>query len=532
MVFHLAPRRILAATLVAAAFALPAAAPAETTLRFVPASELKILDPIWTTALITRAHGFMIYDTLFGMAADGEIRPQMVADYSASDDHKTWEFTLRPGLKFHDGAPVTADDVIASLARWSKRDALGQKMYAALDSIEATGENSFRMTFTQPFAAVLDALGKPNPPVPFIMPKRVAETPADKQIDDLTGSGPFMLAKGDFRPGGRVTYHKNPDYMPRSDAPSGFAGAKAVKVDRMDWVMLGDPQTQANALLNGEVDLLEVIPSGRFQELKKSPSVELLYDLRPGGTFTAHFNHKIPPFDNPKIIQAAMLAINQKALLKAQSPEAPELMAECPSIYVCGSRYASDDTGFFTGKPQFDKAKALLKEAGYDGKPVVLMLPGDFPFLRTITTVYGELLKLAGFQLDVQSVDWGTLVSRRASKAPVDQGGWNTFVTYWGAEDASNPLTYTPLTGTGDAGYFGWPDVPELVALQQQFLDTTDADKRAELAAKIQTAALEAGVLVPLGNARGPIPVRKGVVSGVIASPAATVVPWNIEKKE
>lgn len=511
----------------AAALALNATALAQGVLRTVPSSDLKILDPVWTTALITRNHGFMIYDTLFAPDDKGTIRPQMVDKHSVNADSTVWRFTLRPGLKFHDGTPVTATDVEASLKRWSRRDVLGQKMYAALESFTVDSPTSFTMKFRQPFGLVLDALGKSGPLVPFIMPKSVAETPADKQIDSLVGSGPFTLDKADFRPGDRVVYRRNPAYVPRKEPASGMAGGKAVKLDRVEWVFLRDPQTQANALLNGEIDMLEVVPSSHYPQLRTNPGVEMV-DVVPAGTYTAIYNHKVPPFNDARVRRAAMLAINQEAMLRAQNTYR-EFYKPCASLYLCGSVYTTANNSFFTGKPQFEEARRLLKEAGYDGKPVVIMLPGDLAALSRLPMVYGELLKQAGFNVDVQTTDWASLVTRRTKKDPADKGGWNVFVTYWGGADASSPVTYTPLTGNGDQGYFGWPVDDEVETLKTQFLQTADAGKRKEIAARIERRALESGVLGPIGEGKGPTVVRRGVVTGLLPAPA--VVYWNVQKK-
>lgn len=527
MATHPSLRRAAAATLAALALAFSAGASAETVLRTVPSSDLKILDPVWTTANITRNHGFMIYDTLFGMDEKGAIKPQMVDKYTVGADNKVWSFTLRPGLKFHDGAPVTAQDVIASLARWAKRDSLGQKMYEAMDSIAPEGPNGFRMTFRQPFAVVLEALGKPSPLVPFIMPRRVAETPADKQIDELTGSGPFTLAKQDFRPGDRIVYRKNTAYVPRKEPASGLAGGKVVHVDRVEWVLLRDSQTQTNALLNGEVDMLEGVPAAAYADMRTNEKIELV-DVMPAGLFTVIYNHKLPPFNNPKALKAAMLAINQEAMLRAQATFR-DFYKPCASIYLCGSTYASDKTGFFTGKPQFEEARRLLKDSGYDGKPVVILLPGDAPALNKLPAVYGQLLKQVGFNVDVQTTDWATLVTRRTKKDPVENGGWNAFITFWGGVDASSPLTYSALTGNGDQGYFGWPVDPELEKLKSRFIEATDLAQRKDIAAQIQLRVLEGGVVGPLGEGKAPTAVRRGVVSGLLKSPA--VLYWNVQKK-
>lgn len=518
-------RRRCAATLLAA-LALCTAASAQQVLRVVPSSDLKVLDPVWTTANITRNHGFMIYDTLFGMDEKGVIQPQMVDTYSASADNKVWSFTLRPGLRFHDGSPVTAQDVIASLARWGKRDGLGQQMYAAMERIEAEGSNGFRMTFRQPFGVVLDALGKPTPNAPFIMPRKAAETPADQQLDNLIGSGPFTLRKEDFRPGDRAIYRKNTEYVPRKEPASSLAGGKVVKVDAVEWVFLRDPQTQVNALLNGEVDVVEVLPAARTAEVRASDKTRV-EDVLPPGIYSAHYNHKVPPFDHPKILRAALLAINQEAMLRGQVVDRERYKA-CASIYLCSSPYGGSPTGFFTGKPQFEEARKLLKEAGYDGKPVVLMLPSDSPALNRLPLVYGELLKQAGFKVDVQQMDWASLVTRRAKKDPADKGGWNVFITYWGGVDVSSPLTHTPLTGSGDAGFFGWATDAQLEALKKKFIETSDAAQRKSLAAQIQTRALESGVIGPLGEVHGPTGVARNV-SGLLRSPVNLY--WNVEKK-
>lgn len=519
-------RRFCSLALSALALAAAGPAGAETVLRTVPSSDLKIIDPIWTTANITRNHGYMVYDTLFAADDKGQIKPQMVDKFTASSDNRLWTLTLRPGLKFHDGTPVTAQDVVASLARWGKRDALGQRLYAALDSISAEGPQTVRLAFKKPFGVLLEALGKSSSPVPFIMPRRVAETPADRQIDDFTGSGPFTLAKDDFRPGDRAIYRKFAGYQPRKEPASGLAGGKVVKVDRVEWVFLRDPQTQANALLNGEVDMTELVPATRNPEQILNDKIELL-ELLPAGAYSALFNHKQPPFNHPKARRAAMLAVNQEALLRAQVVYR-DYYKPCASVFLCGSTYASDG-GFFTGKPQFEEARRLLKESGYDGKPVLLMLPGDAPALNKMPVVYGELLKQVGFNVTVQSMDWATLITRRARKDPVEAGGWSIFITAWGGSDIASPISFSALTGNGDDGFFGWPVDEELESLKTQFIETADLARRKALAARIQTRALEGGVIAPLGEAKAISAVRRGAVSGLLAAPAVPY--WNVEKK-
>jgi peptide/nickel transport system substrate-binding protein len=195
----------------AAALALPllagAAQPAATeTLRVVMHSDLKIVDPIWTTAYISRNHGYMVYDTLFAMNEKFEPTPQMVESYTVSDDKLTYSFTLRDGLTFHDGQPVTAEDAVASLERWGARDTLGQTLMRFVKGFAVVDANTFTLQLTEPYGLVLLSLAKPSSNVPFVMPKRVAETPPGEQIRDYTGSGPFVFKADEWRPGAIAVY--------------------------------------------------------------------------------------------------------------------------------------------------------------------------------------------------------------------------------------------------------------------------------------------------------------------------------------
>ncbi|UUZ75315.1 ABC transporter substrate-binding protein [Polaromonas sp. P1(28)-13] len=429
-------------------------------LRVVPQSDLKILDPIWTTAFVTRNHGYAVYDTLFGVDALGKVQPQMVEAYSSSADGKTWTFTLRSGLAFHDGTPVTSADVIQSLKRWVQRDSLGQKMAAAMSGFEAKNDKTFVMTFKEPFGLLLEALSKPASVPPFIMPKSVAETPADQQIASTIGSGPFIFRTDEYRPGERIVYAKNTKYVPRKEPASGTAGGKVVNVDRMEWVVLTDAQTQASAIKNGEVDLIEWVPAEQYLALKNDPKIGFA-NLVPKGSYALHLNRLVPPFNNVKIAQAALMAINQEALLRAQMVH-KDLYNTNSSIYPSGSIYASNKTSYFTGQPQFEKAKAQLKEAGYKNEPIVLLYPANFAVLNKFPPVMAALLKQAGFNVDMQSMDWPTLVARRAMKNPSTQGGWNAFITGWNMPDNINPLFYAPITGNGEKAGSGGPPTSNL----------------------------------------------------------------------
>src|SRR5262245_1742800 len=249
----------------------------EKVLRVVPHSNLNILDPIWTTQFMARNHGCMGDGTPFGTDEKNRIQPQMVASWTVSPDKRLWTFTLRPGLEFHNGQPVTGEDVVASIARWGKRDAMGQKLMTFVERMDSPQANTFRIFLREACGIMLEALGKPSSNVPFIMPKRIADTPADQQITESIGSGPYVFKQDEFKTADKAVYVKNTKYVPRKEAPSGTAGGKHVYVDRVEWnLALRDAQAQVNALAKGEIDILERPAFESYEQLKKVPEVVIV----------------------------------------------------------------------------------------------------------------------------------------------------------------------------------------------------------------------------------------------------------------
>ncbi|HSU64272.1 MAG TPA: ABC transporter substrate-binding protein, partial [Burkholderiales bacterium] len=431
-------RRLIVAA--AALAAVCTAAAQDKVLRIVPHSNLNILDPIWTTQYMARNHGYMVYDTLFGTDEKNRIQPQMVERWGESPDHRLWSFTLRPGLAFHDGRPVTGEDVVASLERWGKRDAMGQKLMTFVERMDAPQANSFRIFLREACGFVLEALGKPSSNVPFIMPKRVAETPAEKQIDDATGSGPYIFVKEEFKPGDRAVYVKNARYVPRKEPPSGTAGGKHVYVERVEWnLALRDAQAQVNALIRGEVDILEAPAFESYPPLQDDKNIQVVNSNPLGLQYMCRFNHLHPPFNNQKVRQAALAAMAEEPFLRAQVG-IKEFYRTCPSMFTCGTPYGSAKGSDIQSKSNMRKAQELVKASGYDGTPVVLMKPTDLAAIQKLPDVAAQLLRQAGFKVDLQAMDWNTLVTRRAKKDPPAQGGWNMFCTAWVAPDIWNPL--------------------------------------------------------------------------------------------
>jgi peptide/nickel transport system substrate-binding protein len=520
-------RRKLLVTFILAA-ALGSAFSQDKVLRVVPHSNLNILDPIWTTQYMARNHGYMVYDTLFGTDEKSGIQPQMVDKWTVSPDQRLWSFTLREGLEFHDGKPVTGEDVIASLERWGKRDAMGQKLMSFVERMDSPSPNTFRISLREACGFVLEALGKPSSNVPFIMPKRVADTPADKQITDAIGSGPYIFKADEFKPGDKAVYVKNQKYRPRKETPSGTAGGKHVYVDRVEWnLALRDAQSQVNALANAEVDVIERPAFESYEQLRQIKNVTLVTKDPLGFQYMCRFNHLHPPFNNAKVRQAALAAMPQEPFLRAQVGDR-DLYKPCASMFTCGTPYGSTKGSDIQSKSNMKKAQELLKASGYDGTPVLIMKPTDLASIGKLPDVAAQLLRQAGFKVDLQAMDWNSLVSRRAKKEPPAQGGWNIFCTAWVAPDIWNPLANAAIGGAGEKSWFGWPTDAELEKLRDDFARATDEGKKKALAEAIQTRAFEIGTHAPLGEYVNPLAARQSV-SGWVIGPGD--IYWNVRKK-
>jgi peptide/nickel transport system substrate-binding protein len=518
-------RKSIGAIAVATAMAsLAGVAHAQKTVRAVMHSDLKILDPVWTTAYIVRNHGYMIYDTLFATDAEGKIKPQMVDKYEVSADQLTHTFTLRDGLAWHDGQPVTSEDCVASIKRWGAKDSAGQKLMTFVAGFEVKDPKTFVMKLKDPTGLVLLGLGKPSSNAPFMMPKRVAETDPNTQISDFTGSGPFIFKREEWKPGDRTVYVKNEKYKPRSEPASGLAGGKVVKVDRVEWRAISDHQQAVNALLAGEIDYIEA-PKHDLLPLLKKDKVVKLWDYNPlGNQYTFRPNQMHKPFDNPKIRQALWYAFNQKDFLDAVIGD-PDYYKVCKALFVCGAPLSSEKGMDGLLESNFKKAQELLKEAGYDGTPVVLMQSTDLDVLTNLAPVAKQLMEKAGFKVDMQSMDWQTLVARRAKKDLPNAGGWNAFLTSWVAADITNPIFTGFLNSACDKAMFGWPCDPEMEKLRDQFARETDPAKQKAIAEAVQVRDTQSTSHLFLGQWYQPIAARANL-AGILTTPVPVF--WNI----
>jgi peptide/nickel transport system substrate-binding protein len=492
-------------------------------IRAVPIGDLKVLDPIWTTAYITRNHGYLVWDTLFALDAQNRPQPQMVESWHASSGGLTYEFTLRPGLLWHDGTPVRAADCVASVRRWGAKDGMGRALLAATASIDALDDRSFRMVLKRPVGFVIDALGKIDSNVPFMMPERLANTDPNTQIIRPIGSGPFRFVQDEWLSGSKVVYERFAGYVPRGEPPSQAAGGKVAKVDRVELLYMPDASMAANALIKGEVDLLESPAPDLIGFLKTSSDVDLRPNDPLGYALFMVLNHLTPPFDNAAARSALAMAVDQESFMQATVGDRTPWQ-KCIAMFGCGTAETSDAGGAAIGG---DVAKARAQfMANYDGRPVVVMDPTDNATLHSSALIAADTVRQLGAKVDLQAMDWSTLTQRRTSKKPPSEGGWNVFVTNATVTGIANPLLNTFARNCAEAWY-GWPCDERIAQLSDAWAIETDAAKRHTITEELQRRHLESVTYVPLGQYQSVIAARKNL-TGIISGPALFY--WNVEK--
>ncbi|HJU17216.1 MAG TPA: ABC transporter substrate-binding protein [Stellaceae bacterium] len=494
-------RKFLKSTLLGGAvLAAPSLVRAEkaTTITFVPHADLASLDPVWTTADITRNFSLAVYDTLYGYDAEFKVQPQMVEGHTVGEDGKEWVLTLRDGLKFHDGTPVLARDCIASIRREAKRYPMGGALMARTDEVSAPSDKAIRFRLKQPFALLPDALAEPYC---AIMPERLAKTDPFEQVKEAVGSGPFKYLAAERVPGQRVAFAKNPDYVPRnSGAPSFTAGPKIVYIDRVVWNSVPDPSTASAALAQGEVDWWENPQLDLVPPLRQNKTLVVTVKDRTGEIGCLRFNHLFPPFDKAAVRRVVADAFDQKEVMTAVAGADPKLIRTDVGLFVPGTPMASDvGVAATRGPKDYAKLKQDLAAAGYKGEKVVVLAASTIPAIFAEAQVAQDVLQKIGMNVDFLALDWGSVVSRRASRKPPDKGGWNIFFTYLGGFGNISPGPDIAIRASGADSWFGWPTDPEMETLREAWFNAPNLATQQKICRDMQAHFWQNPSYVPLG---------------------------------
>lgn len=521
------PRRRILAAAGAAGLAHPALGGASQTIRFVPQANLNSIDPVWNAAMVTRNMSAMVYETLYALDETLKPHPQMLAGDRVEDDGKRWTLTLRDGLRFHDGEKVLARDCVASLRRWMRRDPGGAVLAARMDALEARDDRTIVFRMRRPFPHLRALLSRFNGPA-VIMPERMANTDPFKQVPEAIGCGPFRWLATEQVIGSHAAFARNDAYIPRDEPASFMAGGKRVLVDRVEWKMIPDASTAANALTTGEIDWIEIPLPDLLPMLRKSGGIQTgLLDTY-GSLPNVRINHLTAPTNNPGIRKAMLAAIDQREVMTAVFGAGAGLWFAPVGFFVTGDA-ALDNTGLslVRDRPSVARIKDMLKDAGYANEPVVLLHATDHNLYNPAGTVVADTFRAIGLNVIEQSMDWGTLMQRRVSKEPVDRGGWSVFPTASPAAEYRDPMLASLIRASGPDAFYGWPTDAKIEALYQEFLDTDDTAAQQRIVREWQLRAFDIVLHIPLGRYVLPSAWRTNI-SGLLRGPA--VVFWNVAK--
>ncbi|WP_338664533.1 ABC transporter substrate-binding protein [Pararoseomonas sp. SCSIO 73927] len=525
---------LAAALLASAAFlATPAQAQGqaqrqERPIRLVLNVGLQTLDPV-IGPFVTRNFAYMVFDTLVAMDSKGEYRPQMLEGWRISEDGLTWTFVLRPGLEFSDGAPVTAEDCVASLKRWGARDALGRRLMNATKEMRAVDPRTFEIVLSRPFGSVIEALGKPSVQTPFIMPARIAgSTPPGTPVAEIVGSGPFLFLRDEWIPGERAAFVPNPRYRPRDEPADGLAGGKVARASRVEFVTMSDPGLRAAAIQRGEVDYLEYAPTDFIARFGRDRNLVLARARGPAEIIAAiSMNHLQPPFDNVLMRRAVQMAMDRPEIIAAEGVPESLMRTDCVTIYGCGTFYASEEGSDLIRDTSLERARALIQQAGYRGERIVYMQPADSALINPIGLVMMDRLKRAGLNLDVQTSDWSSHAQRWIRNATVDQGGWNLLPIIFTGFDVANPLSNFGV-GFNCTNIQPWSFCnPDLAKALERFEAEQDPIRRRVIAGEMQRISFEQALL-PIGGQFASPAVWRAELRGVIDF--GFPVMWNLER--
>lgn len=514
-----------AATLAAPAIARAAAG---SVLKFIPQSDLLVLDPIWSTAYVVRNHAMMVFDTLYGLDDRYQPQPQMVEGHRVENDGKTWLLTLRDGLAWHRGGKVLARDCVASIRRWGARDSYGQSLMAVTDELDAADDRTIRFRLKRPFPMLPAALGKAGSSVCAIMPEYLAKTDPFQQIREMNGSGPFRFLEKEHVAGSLVAYEKNAAYVPRPNGRTSFiAGPKVVHVDRVEWHVLPDPTTAAAAMQAGEQDWWEAPTFDLLPLMRKARNLTVAPPTPLGFIGGMRFNALQPPFNNAALRRALLGAVDQQDFMIAAATTDHRNWTTGVGIFAPGSPMASDaGMQVLTAPRDMAAVRKAVAASGYKGEKAVVPAPADFPVLRALADVGVDVLQKAGINAEARDMDWGTMLGFLANQGPVEKGGWSAFFTYWAGLDQFDPAVHVWIRGNGKKGRPGWPTSAKLEALHQAWLDASDPAARRHIAADIQRQCFIDVPYIPLGQIL-PTWVYQNTVTDVLQGYALF---WNLRK--
>ena len=437
-------------------------------LRVGNLGEPPALDAHWTTASITETLTNHLYEGLYSLDASNRPIPMLAEGHTVSRDGLTYTFKLRQGVKFHNGKEMTSEDVVASLARWGKQSIYGKALFAQVAEWKAVDKYTAEMKLKEKSAIVLISLAVPNN-FGAIYPKEIAEKfPPEIKVTEYVGTGPFKLAE--WKPDQYIRMVRFDDYKARNEKPNGYGGGKTAHLDEIRWIPVPEVATRVAQVETGELEFADDLNLDAYDRLTKNPNVGPLV-AKPYYWLVAVFNKKEGLMTNQKLRQAWQAALDIEPIMKNVAGGKAEFYRMDSSLApVEITAWHTKLAGLPWNERNRDKARRLLQEAGYKKEPIRFMTTQEYKWMYDFALLTKQQLEDAGFTIDLQVVDWATLVKRRNNSKEYD-----VFTTGMGA--FYDPTHHIYLT----ASWPGWTTDEDILRLQAELARETDPKKRMTL---------------------------------------------------
>ncbi len=467
------------------------------------------LDMHWTTAVLTQQIVWHVYETLYTFDHAFNPIPMLAEGHTVADNGRRYTIRLRRGVKFHNGKEMTAADVIPSLTRWGRIAAIGKPQWKNVEAIEAKDPYTVQISLKEPAVAFLHALARPGNGA-AIYPKEVAEAAGDAAVKEVIGTGPYRFVE--HKPDRHIKVARFREYAARTEAPDGYGGRRTAWADEILFLPVSDVAVRLAGVESGEYHYAQQIKPDHYERIKGLPQVVPIV-VRPTAWSTAVLNHKQGMMADKRIRQAVQAALDMEPIMAAgfghkdfYRLDASLFFAEQPFWH---SRVAAERYN------QKDKAKAarLLREAGYGGQPVRWLTTKEYEHFYRTALVARQQLEEAGLKVDLQVLDWATLVQRR-NKPEL----WDVFSTFFAF--VPDPVIFTGI----QCNWPGWWCHEEKERLMEALSKESDPKKRKALWERVQVVFYEDVGRIKLGDFFG-LDVTRKELRGFQSTPEPFL--WN-----
>ncbi|MBA2174826.1 hypothetical protein H0266_07970 [Halobacillus locisalis] len=437
------------------------------------------LDWMYTGESAARKIGWHIFEGLFALNQDYEAKPLLADSYEVSEDGKTYTIDLREGLTFHNGEEVTSKDAVASLERWLKVSSIGEITNQHVESLEVVDELQFKIHLNKAYTSLLSDLSAPKHAA-VIIPASIAEEAGEQPLsrDELIGTGPFEFDS--WKRGNEVVIKKFENYASREGEMSGLTGGKKAYFDSVHFKVVKDPQVILNGMKTGLYDYGSDIPLDLYEVVEAAP--DLVAETSNNGYTILTTDKSEAPFDDNKVRQALNAALNKEEIAKATYGN-EDFYGLDGALFTPNQTalYSDQNIEGFSGYDP-EKAKELLEESSYDGKPIKIMFANSYSDYKKIAEIAEQQLEEVGFNVNLESFEWATYLDKwgKASNWDIVVIGWSPFFSPNQAGMVSQ-----------DSNSSGWYNSPEWQQLISDWATAGTEEEKDQILAELNATLYE-----------------------------------------